>query len=245
MVGLELPPLPGGIGLTHLRVYDSEAPDGLRGGTPHLHTVCTEAYWVVRGEGAVQTISAAGFGESPLVPGAVAWFTPGTIHRLVNRSGDLEILVLMGNAGLPEAGDMVITFAPDIVTDPDRYLEAATLPGGATTTAGRSDPARRRRDLAVEGFTVLRDALDAGDRGPLDGFLDAAGRLVAPRIADWRDRWTQGPLAAARTTGAQLDALARGDVSHLARAAVHRREPPPDERRLGCCGTLGTYVIAD
>ncbi len=42
-----VPSLPGAIGVTHLRVYDSVAPDGLRGGTPHLHTACTEAYWVV------------------------------------------------------------------------------------------------------------------------------------------------------------------------------------------------------
>ena len=43
------PPFPGGIGVSHLRVYDTAAPDGLAGGTPHLHTVCTEAYAVVAG----------------------------------------------------------------------------------------------------------------------------------------------------------------------------------------------------
>ena len=43
------PPFPGAIAASHLRVYDTEAPDGLAGGTPHLHTACTEAYWVVAG----------------------------------------------------------------------------------------------------------------------------------------------------------------------------------------------------
>ena len=43
------PPFPGAIAASHLRVYDTAAPDGLAGGTPHLHTACTEAYWVVAG----------------------------------------------------------------------------------------------------------------------------------------------------------------------------------------------------
>ena len=35
-------------------VYDSVGPDGLAGGSPHLHTVCTEAYLVIAGEGMVR-----------------------------------------------------------------------------------------------------------------------------------------------------------------------------------------------
>ena len=104
----ETPPLPGAVGVSHLRVYDTDAPDGLAGGTPHLHTVCAEAYAVIAGIGAVQTITSTGFTETPLEAGALVWFTPGTIHRLINGGG-LEILVVMQNAGLPEAGDMVIT----------------------------------------------------------------------------------------------------------------------------------------
>ncbi|MDQ3146190.1 MAG: cupin domain-containing protein, partial [Actinomycetota bacterium] len=137
----EPPPFPGAVGLSHLRVYDSVAPDGLAGGTPHLHTVCTEAYAVVAGAGAVHTLTTRGFREVPLEPGAVVWFTPGTIHRLVNGGG-LEILVLMQNAGLPEAGDMVITFAPEVMADPGRYAEAAGLPEGERTTAGSGASAR-------------------------------------------------------------------------------------------------------
>ncbi len=60
------------------------------------------------GRGAVQTLTAAGFQETPLSPGALVWFTPGTIHRLVN-DGDLTLHVLMQNCGLPEAGDAVLT----------------------------------------------------------------------------------------------------------------------------------------
>ena len=98
------PPFPGAIAATHLRVYDTEAPDGLAGGTPHLHTVSGEAYLVVSGRGRLQTVDAAGFAEHPLAAGALVWFDPGVIHRVVN-DGDLEVRVIMQNAGLPEAGD--------------------------------------------------------------------------------------------------------------------------------------------
>ena len=75
---------PGGIGVTHLRVYDSLAPDGLAGGSPHMHFACSEAYLVIKGRGSVQTLSSAGFREITLRAGSMVWFTPGLIHRLVN-----------------------------------------------------------------------------------------------------------------------------------------------------------------
>ena len=92
------PPFPGGIGVSHLRVYDTTAPDGLAGGTPHLHTVCTEAYVVVTGMGEVHTLTAAGFQVTALEPGAFVWFSPGTIHRLVN--GTRGYIVRLRNSDL-------------------------------------------------------------------------------------------------------------------------------------------------
>lgn len=237
----EVPPFPGGIGVSHLRVYDTEAPDGLAGGTPHLHTLCTEAYAVVAGRGRVQTLTAAGFEEVPLEPGAFVWFTPGTIHRLVNE-GDLEILVLMQNAGLPEAGDMVITLPPDILADPAAYAAAATLPLEERTTAGSGDAARARRDAAVTAFGELRAAGAADGGVALARFHAAAAALVAPQLGRFQQVWRGGPAAAAAATSTQLAALAAGDATHLAAASVHRLSPPPAERRMGCCGTLGTYL---
>lgn len=232
------PVLPGGIGVSHLRVYDSEAPDGLRGGTPHLHTACTEAYAVVAGSGRVQTLTLeGGFAETPLEPGALVWFTPGTIHRLVNEGG-LEIFVLMQNAGLPEAGDMVITFDQSIVGDPSLYEQWSSLPVDMQTTSGPDDAARHRRDRGVEGFRQLREG---GDEA-LRAFHDAAGALVAPRVDAWRQVVERGPEAALASTAAQLTALCEGDASHLAAASVHRRPPTVDDRRYGCCGSLGTLV---
>lgn len=52
---------------------------------------------------------ASGPRQTPLAAGSVDWFTPGTIRRAVNHSG-LTVVVVMANAGLPEAGDAVMTF---------------------------------------------------------------------------------------------------------------------------------------
>lgn len=106
MTGLSFP---GGTSLSHLDIYHDAAPDGICGGSPHIHLVSTEAYLVVEGRGALQTIDGEGVRETELNAGSVVWFTPGTIHRAVNRGG-LKVLVLMSNAGLPEAGDAVMTF---------------------------------------------------------------------------------------------------------------------------------------
>lgn len=229
------------MGVSHLRVYDTVGPDGLVGGSPHAHTACTEAYAVVAGSGTVQTLSGAGWAEVPLEPGTFVWFTPGTVHRLVNH-GDLEILVLMGNAGLPEAGDLVLTFPDEVLADPGAYAAAATLPEGETTTAGSGGGARRRRDLAVAGFCELRDRVADDGPGALAAFHRRAVALVAGRVEGWRGVWRAGPLAAVEATGAHLDALGDGDGAHLLSSSVHRLAPPPHERRMGCCGTLGTYV---
>src|SRR5262245_3125233 len=121
------PPLPGAVGVTYLKVYDTRAPDGLVGGSPHLHFACTEAYMVLNGRGAVQTLSASGREELPLELGRLLWFTPGLIHRLINLDGQLEILVLMQNAGLHEAGDAVLTFPPDLLANQRAYFDAASL----------------------------------------------------------------------------------------------------------------------
>ena len=216
--------LPGAIGISHLRVY----PDG---GTPHLHTLCTEAYAVVAGRGSVQTLTLAeGFRETPLEPGMLVSFPPGTIHRLMNDSGDLEIYVLMANAGLPEAGDMIITFEPSVLADPMRYAEAAAVPVDDAGVA-------RRRERAVQGFTRIR----AGGERALRDFHDACARIVEQHIPDWRVIWADGPLAAATRTGNQLDALEVLDHSHFADASVTAKALGTD-RRFGCCGTLGNHV---
>ncbi|MEU9440081.1 cupin [Streptomyces sp. NPDC048304] len=227
--------LPGGVAVSRLCVYDWPAADGIRGGTPHLHLACSEAYVVTGGRGAVETLTASGHEVTPLAPGTVAWFTPGTVHRLVN-DGDLRITVLMQNSGLPEAGDAVLTLPPEYLTDPETYAAATTIPAGAPE-AERERIARARRDLALEGYRALREA-----SGPeaLAAFHRAAVALVRPRIAEWRQRWRWGALAAAEATGRFLDRLAEGDAAHLAEAVV-QAEQPVDRGRFGMCGRLDVY----
>ncbi|MFE4328951.1 cupin domain-containing protein [Streptomyces sp. NPDC056831] len=231
--------LPGGVAVSHLRVYDWPTADGLRGGTPHLHLTCSEGYVVVGGTGSVQTLTASGFRQTPLAPGALVWFTPGTIHRLVNEDG-LRIVVLMENSGLPEAGDAVLTLPSRHLADPDAYRAAVVLPvDGSEEEQERA--ARARRDLAVEGFLALRRATEAGDPEPLADFHRAAAALVRPRTEDWRGRWQKGAAAASEVTGGQLDALARGDGGYLADACVHA-EQPSAYGKFGMCGRLDVYL---
>jgi mannose-6-phosphate isomerase-like protein (cupin superfamily) len=238
--------LPGAIGVSRLSVYDTVAPDGLVGGTPHMHLCCAEGYLVTAGTGAIQTLAGNGFARTALQPGAVVWFPPGTIHRLVN-SGGLKIVVLMQNSGLPEAGDAVFTFPPEVLDDPEAYRAAATLSDGP---AAGGDPvgtdlvaAYRRRDLAVEGFRLLRTAFHQRGPAALEAFYETAATIVAPRLDEWRKRWLTGALAAAEATGAQLDALARGDWSHLRDGGVSVVPEPAERGRLGMCGLLDTYRL--
>ncbi|MBM7057514.1 cupin domain-containing protein [Streptomyces durocortorensis] len=230
--------LPGAVAVSHLSVYDWPSADGLRGGTPHLHLTCSEGYVVVGGSGSVQTLTAEGFRETPLTSGALVWFTPGTVHRLVNEDG-LRLIVLMQNSGLPEAGDAVLTLPPGRLTDPDAYRAAVALPVDAEE-AVQERAARARRDLAVEGFLALREALEKGDPEPLAAFHRAAAALVRPRAAEWRARWEKGAATAPPATADQLDALDRGEAGHLADARVHA-ERPSAHGRFGMCGRLDVY----
>ena len=175
---------------------------------------------MVAGRGKVQTLTMQGFEETPLEPGAFVWFTPGTIHRLVN-DGDLEILVLMANAGLPEAGDMVITFEPDVVADAERYTEAATLPDDDRTTSGPGDAARLRRDRRSPSSSAwprrsppaTRPSCSSSTTQPLPS--SARGCATGSRSGG-SARWPRSK------SGAQLTALATGDAAHLADAMVAR-----------------------
>ncbi|GAA2404570.1 cupin domain-containing protein [Streptomyces glaucosporus] len=232
-------PLPGAVGLSHIGAYDWEAADGACGGSPHVHLACTEAYVVTAGRGAVQTLTPEGYRETDLAPGSLVWFTPGTVHRMVQRDG-LRVTVLMENGGLPEAGDAVLTFPPSVLADPGKYAAAAALPAGEGPEA--EEAARRRRDLAVEGYLELRAALLEGDARPLLEFHRAAARLVAPRVSGWERLWRTGALAAAERTGARLAALAAGDAAHLAGARVEAAVPA---RRggYGMCGRREEYEL--
>ncbi|WP_020574291.1 cupin domain-containing protein [Actinopolymorpha alba] len=225
---------PGGTAVSRVRIYDWPTADGLHGGSPHAHFVCTEGYAVLGGVGRLQTLGPEGYVECPLRPGDVVWFTPGVIHRAVNDGG-LDILVVMQNAGLPEAGDAVLTMPPGVLANPERYAAEVSLASGDTAPAS----ARRRRDLAIEGFRALRRRVLAEGAAGLADFYFAALALIGPRLSDWEKHWRDGPLAAVEETGRQLAALRDGDLSHLGAGGVFA-SPPPAER-WGMCGRLSAY----
>lgn len=230
---------PGATSVTRLDVYGDTAPDGVAGGTPHMHLASTECYLVIGGAGALETLDASGPRSIPLAAGDAVWFTPGTIHRAVNHGG-LEVLVLMDNAGLPEAGDAVMTFPPEILSDPDRYRAAAALPERDSESERERD-ASARRDLAVQGFLALRAASAAGDDEPLRAFHEAAAalkRLLAPQ---WAGIVASGPLARAAATLTAIGDLGRGSTAHLATARVDRTPETTQERLFGMCGRLRPY----
>lgn len=232
----ELPLLPGGVGLSRLRVYPWETDDGLHGGSPHMHLTCTECYCVLAGTGELHALTAEGLRRVPLAAGDAVWFTPGTIHRAVN-TGDLRVQVVMQNDGLPEAGDAVMTFPPEYLVSLEAYAAAAALGDGGS--AERQARARARRDLAVAGFTaIVEDFQRGGDA--LERFYTAAVDLVAGRLDDWQKEWRNKALAAAERTGAQIDALRRGDGAHLREATVAKIGAPL-ESALGMCGFLAPY----
>jgi mannose-6-phosphate isomerase-like protein (cupin superfamily) len=231
-------PFPGGTSVSRLAVYDWSSPDGLRGGSAHAHLACTEGYVVIGGRGRLQTLGHDGYAETTLTPLTVAWFSPGVIHRLVN-DGDLRIIVVMQNSGLPEAGDCVLTLPPEHLTDPGAY-QAATALDTTGTPAAAEAAAGRRKNLAVTGFLRLRDRMAADGPSALDEFYTAAAALVRAQLPAWRDTWERGVMAAARQTGAQIGALAGGDITHLHEGRLTVLGPPAEER-LGNCGRLATY----
>ncbi|HEX4702008.1 MAG TPA: cupin [Pseudonocardiaceae bacterium] len=232
----EQPLFPGGTAVSGLSVYPWTAADGIRGGSPHVHLACTEAYVVVAGTGAVQTLTMAGFKETPLFEGAVVWFSPGTIHRAVNEDGSLRVVVVMQNSGLPEAGDAVFTFPPHVLADPEVYHRNAAL------TESSDGAARARRDLAMRGFLQLAQQVRAGDTEPLADFYRAAVALKREHVAAWEQIWRDGPAEAVRRTDEHLSTLRAGDIDHLLRADVRSAAPPP-ERAYGMCGRLDTYSL--
>jgi mannose-6-phosphate isomerase-like protein (cupin superfamily) len=226
--------MPGGILMSRLKVYDSAAPDGQRGGTPHVHLVCTELYLVLAGSGAVEMIDASGVTRAELAAGDALVFSPGTVHRLINPNGDLDILVLMQNSGLPERGDNVVCFPDDRLADDATYAAAMRV-----TTL---DEAYRRRDLGVEGFCALASAFatsEAAGRAALRRFYALAEARTQTRRDDWAALVESGPGEALAVSRAALAHLSQQDTAYL--MAAEHRLLRPGQTALGFCGHLNRY----
>ena len=231
------PPFPGGTAVSHLYVYDWTAADGLAGGSPHLHTASAEGYVVLNGEGALETLSSHGYQRTPLRQGSLLWFTPGTVHRLVN-DGDLELLVVMQNAGLPEAGDAVLTYPKEVLADPEAYKRATVLPPGQEAEA-----ARTRRDLAVQGYLELRERVEREGPSVLADLYGSAVHLVREKAAGWHHHVRHGVVQQAETAQRHLEALERGDGGHLSESAVYTAQTASEALKKGMCGHLRVWDL--
>jgi mannose-6-phosphate isomerase-like protein (cupin superfamily) len=230
---------PGAVGITHLRVYDSNGSDGLHGGSPHLHLVSAEAYIPTSGSGEVQMYSREGFRTRQLEVGGVVWFEPGVIHRLVNTSRDLEILVVMQNAGLPEAGDAVFTFPREVMASAEAYDRAAALPAGSGEE--RRQAAWARRDLAIDGFAELQAAPDR--EAALAEFYQLAIERRSHLFPRWSDLLAGGAEEESRRARARLEGLMAQSTARLSEAR-HAATPGGDAHEgVGMCGMLRQYDL--
>ena len=143
----------GGIGLTHLTVYEQrKAPDGLNSGSPHVHGITDEAYYILSGSGRVELHDLThGFRTVDLKPSDYLQFPPCTLHRIISTH-KLVILAVMGNAGLAERGDARIYFGKAVDDDPAEYARLAGL-----AKAKGLEGALDRRDAAVKAYLGLMD----------------------------------------------------------------------------------------
>jgi mannose-6-phosphate isomerase-like protein (cupin superfamily) len=237
---------PGATAVSEVSIYNWPSEDGEAGGSPHLHTASTEAYVVLEGTGRLETLDSRGFTTTDLAPGTVVWFTPGTVHRAINDSGDLKVLIVMQNAGLPENGDAVMTFPLEHLVDVETYSRAAVLP---SKDADGGDPAaeaaaRRRRDLALEGYLELKEAVMKSGVSALAEFHAAAVRLVSGRAGTWRGYLADGAARQAELTQGNLDSLESMESFYLqdSRTTMGERKT---RRIYGMCGRIQTWELSE
>ncbi len=227
--------MPGATLTTRLKVYDTLTPDGQRGGTPHVHLMCSEMYFVLAGHGFVEMIDWNGFSRLPLSPHSALIFSPGTVHRLINPDGELELFIMMQNSGLPERGDNVVSFKDEILRDDVAYKTAMKV--------SSFEDAYLRRDGGVEGFLDLKEAfkegLDVGRRS-LNRFFEHATARTKNLRSTWQSVIENGPLYEAQKSLKHLDLLAQGDASYLQQAA-HFAIAPDAYKTPGFCGALNRY----
>lgn len=215
-------PFIAGVGLTHLSVYEQRpAPDGLSSGCAHVHALTDEAYYVVTGEGAIELHDAErGFRSVPLARGDFVQFPPGTLHRSVSTRG-LEVLALMGNAGLAERGDARLYFGAKVDADPSEYARLKALPRHRGL-----EGALERRDASVSAYLGLLQ-LWRDDR---PGYFAELARFVDLHRRDIDARRDEFSLNTA-------------PPAPLANSAVVRHDRL--DTSFGMCGVLRQFHAAD
>ena len=230
--------LPAGVGLTHIKVYDTPAPDGVISGGAHIHLVCSEIYYPLAGTGQMEILTINGLETIELHPHKAVFFQPGTFHRVLNPNKNLEVLAIMQNGGLPERGDFVMSFPGDTLADPTAYAQALR----ATNMA----EGLKRRDLSITGFMALKaafaESLPAGQEA-LRRFYRAARNLIAPKVDGFEWVLKVGAQAEVKTSLDACDFIKIGRVDYLERSRHAAIDPLKDPARLGMCGELHPYAL--
>lgn len=228
-----------GIGLTELTVYDQRAaPDGLMSGSPHIHAVTDEGYYVLSGQGRVELHDLKdGFRSVDLLPGRYLQFPPGVLHRLVSADR-LVLLAVMGNAGLAERGDARIYFGKKVDDDP---AEFARLTGLAK--ARGLEGALDRRDTAVRAYSRLVD-LWTKDRKAyfreLERFIGVHRKAAAGLRRGFAQAVEAGPVAWGERFRKRVADLpgTPGEGSPVLHV-------PPEGTTLGMCGILRPVTMLE
>ena len=221
-----------GIGLTRLTVYDQRpAPDGKMSGSPHVHAVTDEGYYVMSGSGRVELHDLAnGFRSVELAPGRYVQFPPGVLHRLVNTD-HLVLLVVMGNAGLAERGDARIYFGRAVDEDPAEYARLA----GLAKEKGL-EGALDRRDAAIRAYMGLvglwEKDREAYDR-ELGRFVGVHMKAAAALRAGFSEAVEAGPVAWGERFRRRIADLPSAGIEPA--PVLHL---PPEGTTLGMCGVL-------
>lgn len=228
------PGILGGIGLTHLQVYEQRAaPDGIMSGCAHAHALTDEAYYVIAGTGAIELNDMEyGFRSVPLTKGCFVQFPPGTLHRSVSTGG-LEVLAIMGNAGLAERGDARIYFGAEVDGDAAEFMRLTALPQHRGL-----EGALERRDASVRAYRRLLDLWPA-NRGAyfaeLQRFLDLHAHEVAVHRSKYEAILRQGPERWLRLAFSRLGA----ETTSATRAQAQQQNAAPV--KLGMCGMLRQF----
>ena len=222
----------GGIGLTHLTVYEQKpAPDGANSGSPHVHAITDEAYYILSGTGRAELHNLQnGFQTIELKPGQYLQFPPCTLHRIVSTGG-LTILAVMGNAGLAEQGDARIYFGKAVDDDPAEY---ARLVGLAKEKG--LEGALERRDAAVRAYQNLLKLWETDKPAyfaELRRFMDVHLKAVEQIKPKFTDAVASGPLQWGMLSQQRLESLPVG--KSVPEARFHDCSP---KIAYGMCGIL-------
>jgi hypothetical protein len=200
-------------------------------GSPHVHAVTDEGYYVISGAGKVELHDLKnGFRTVDLEPGCYLQFPPGTLHRLVNTD-HLVILVVMGNAGLAERGDARIYFGKAVDDDPAEFERLV----GLAKVRGL-EGALDRRDAAIRaymGFVELWTKDRPSYFRELERFITVHRKAAAALRPAFAGAVTSGPVAWGRHFEMRVADLPAGTAE--AGPILH---VPPSGTTLGMCGVL-------